>query len=63
MSDNRPEGGTNSRPLNDTIAQSAPGIPDDALAPGEELPEMPDDAEVERIAKKLGAPTESEPKR
>ena len=30
-------------------------IPDEALAPGEELPEQPSDEEVERIAKKLGA--------
>ena len=46
MSDRRPEGGTNSRPLNDTIAESGPGIPDEALARGQDLPQMPDDAEV-----------------
>ncbi len=34
-----------------------PRIPDDALAPGEELPEAPSDEEVERVAEKLGAPT------
>jgi hypothetical protein len=54
MTDQRPEGGTNSRPLNDTIAESGPGIPDEALAPGEELPDMPAEDEVERVAKKLG---------
>ena len=55
MADDRPEGGTNARPLNDTIAGTGPGIPDDALAPGQELPEPPPDEEVERIARKLGA--------
>jgi hypothetical protein len=54
MSDQRPEGGTNSRPLNDTIAESGPGIPDEALGPGEDLPKMPDEEEVERVARKLG---------
>ena len=38
-------------------AGTGPGIPDDALLPGEELPEAPSDEEVERIAKKLGSPT------
>lgn len=52
-------GGMNARPLNDTIAGTGPGIPDDALAPGEEaLPEPPSDEEVKRAAKKLGAPDE-----
>ena len=46
--------GPNDRPLNETIAGTGPGIPDDALAPGEELPEMPGDEEVEMTAAKLG---------
>ena len=37
------------------IAGTGPGIPDDALGPGEELPEPPSDAEVERAAEALGA--------
>ena len=49
--------GPNERPLNDTIAGTGPGIPDEALAPGEELPQPPSDEEVERIARKLGSPT------
>ena len=49
--------GPNDRPLNETIAGTGPGIPDEALAPGEELPEVPSDEEVERIAKRIGAPT------
>jgi hypothetical protein len=49
--------GPNDRPLNETIAGTGPGIPDEALAPGEELPEAPSDEEVERIAEKIGAPT------
>ena len=49
--------GPNEEPINETIAGTGPGIPDDALAPGEELPEAPSDEEVERIAEKLGSPT------
>ena len=48
--------GTNSRPLHDTIAGTGPGIPDDALAPGEHLLTPPSDEEVEAMARKLGAP-------
>ena len=49
--------GPNEEPINETIAGTGPGIADDALAPGEELPEAPSDEEVERMAEKLGAPT------
>ena len=49
--------GPNEEPVNETIAGPGPGIADDALAPGEELPEAPSDQEVERIAKKLNSPT------
>lgn len=49
------------RSIHETIAGTGPGIADDSLAPGEdELPEAPSDEEVERIAKKLGAPTVEE---
>jgi hypothetical protein len=48
--------GPNDRPLNETIAGTGPGIPDDALAPGEELPEPPTDDQVAKIAEKLRAP-------
>jgi hypothetical protein len=48
--------GPNEEAINDTIAGTGPGIPDDALAPGEELPEAPSDEEVERVAEKLHAP-------
>ena len=47
--------GPNERAVNETIAGTAPGIPDDALAPGAELPEPPSDEEVARTAEKLGA--------
>ena len=51
--------GPNDRPLNETIAGTGPGIPDDSLAPGEEeLPEPPSDEEVEKAAEALGAPLE-----
>ena len=49
--------GRNGEPLNDTIAGTGPGIADDALIPGEDLPEAPSDEEVETIAEKLGSPT------
>jgi hypothetical protein len=53
--------GPNESPINETIAGIGPGIPDDALAPGEELPQPPSDEEVERAARALGArPTEKE---
>jgi len=49
--------GPNAEPLNETIAGTAPGIPDDGLAPGEKaIPLPPTDEEVEQAAQKLGAP-------
>lgn len=49
--------GPNDRPVNETIAGTGPGIPDEALAPGEkELPQPPTDELVERVAEALGAP-------
>ena len=48
--------GPNEEPINETIAGTGPGIPDDALAPGEEeLPERPSDEEVDPAAKALDA--------
>jgi hypothetical protein len=49
--------GPNEEAINATIAGTGPGIPDDALAPGEELPEPPTDEEVERAAEALHSPT------
>jgi hypothetical protein len=50
--------GPNEEPINETIAGTGPGIPDDALAPGEsELPKAPSDEEVEKMAQKLGSPS------
>jgi hypothetical protein len=48
--------GVNERAINENIAGTGPGIPDDALAPGEELLPPPTDEEVARVARKLGAP-------
>ncbi|NUT01570.1 MAG: hypothetical protein HOP96_11405 [Sphingomonas sp.] len=42
-------------PLNDSIAETSPGIPDEALGPGKELPEPPSDEEERKIREKLGA--------
>ena len=47
--------GPDEEPVNETIAGTGPGIPDDALAPGEELPEPPSDKEVEQAAQQLDA--------
>jgi len=52
--------GPNEEAVNETIAGTGPGIADDALAPGEELPEAPSDEEVERMARKLGSPAAEE---
>lgn len=49
--------GPNAEPLDENIAGTAEGIPDDSLAPGEEeLPRPPTDEEVEKAAEALGAP-------
>ncbi len=48
--------GPNEAAINETIAGTGPGIPDEALTPGQELPPAPSDEEVARIARKLGAP-------
>jgi hypothetical protein len=43
--------------LNENIAGTAPGIPDDSLAPGEkQLPDPPTDEQVEQAEEALGAP-------
>jgi hypothetical protein len=53
--------GTNDRPVDETIAGTGPGIPDDSLAPGEdELPQPPSEDDVERMREKLGAPQAEE---
>ena len=59
MADDREKisSGPNEEPINETIAGTGPGIPDEALAPGEQLFRGPSDEEVERIARKLKAPT------
>jgi hypothetical protein len=48
--------GPNERAINESIAGTGPGIPDDAQLPGHEQPEAPTDEEVRRVAQKLGAP-------
>jgi hypothetical protein len=56
MDDTKISNGPNERARDETIAGTGPGIADDALAPGEAMPVAPSDEEIERIAKKLGAP-------
>ena len=48
--------GPNDRPLNESIAGTGPGIPDEALAPGEQLPTPPSDEQIEKAAEALRAP-------
>jgi hypothetical protein len=50
--------GPNAEPSDETIAGTGPGIPDDALAPGEEeLPNPPTHEDLEEVAETLGSPT------
>ena len=48
--------GPNERPVNETIAGTGPGIPDEARTPGEDPPEPPSEEQVRRAAESLGAP-------
>ena len=48
--------GPNERAVNETIAGTGPGIPDDAHSPGEETPQPPTNEDVERAREQLGAP-------
>jgi hypothetical protein len=48
--------GPNEEAINETIAGTGPGIPDDAQAAGEQAFRPPSDEEVAKIAEKLGAP-------
>lgn len=54
MSDAKISTGPNARPKNEPIAGTAPGIPDEALAPGEELPTPPTDEQVAAAKRALG---------
>lgn len=51
---NKISNGPNERAVNENIGGTAPGIPDDALAPGQDLPEPPSDEEIRRVEEKLG---------
>ena len=48
--------GLNDRAIDENIAGTAPGIPDDALGPGEELPRQPTAEEERLIRERLGVP-------
>lgn len=48
--------GPNARPINAPIAGTAPGIPNEALVPGKDMPKPPSAEQEERIREKLGAP-------
>ena len=46
--------GPNERAINESLAGTGPGIPDEARGPGEEIPEPPTEEDVERAKKSLG---------
>ncbi|WP_374468767.1 hypothetical protein [Phenylobacterium sp.] len=50
-------GGANSRPLDDTVAETGPGVPDDSVGPEQrpiaEQLELAESAEAEAMARKL----------
>ena len=46
--------GPNARPINEPRAGTAPGIPNEALVPGKEMPKPPTAGQEERIREKLG---------
>ena len=46
--------GPNAEPLNENVAGTARGIPDDALIGAEELPEPPTDEQVKQAKEALG---------
>ena len=50
--------GPNERPVNESIAGTAPGLPDEARSPGKEAPVPPGKKEEARIREKLGVPKE-----
>jgi hypothetical protein len=50
--------GPNDRPLNEGIAGTGPGIPDEALSPGKELPQPPTEEQEKRIRERLGVEEE-----
>ena len=50
--------GPNESPINETIAGTGPGIPDEALLPGQHAPAPPSEDEEKRIRESLGAPAE-----
>ena len=52
--------GPNERAIDENIAGTAPGIPDDALAPGEDLPQPPSAEEERRIRERLGVHEEED---
>ena len=56
MADDREKisNGPNAEPLNENVAGTSRGIPDDALLEGEELPDPPTDELVQRAKEALG---------
>jgi hypothetical protein len=53
--------GPNDRPLNETIAGTGPGIPDEAPSPDGQLFQPPSEEEEAQIRERLHAPAESTP--
>ena len=60
MPEEKISNGPNEAAVGETIAGTGPGIPDEALGDGQQLPEPPSDEEVADIAKQLNAPLPGE---
>jgi len=50
--------GPNDRPINESIAGTGPGIPDEALFPGEDMPRPRSADQERRIREKFGVTEE-----
>ena len=63
----QPGGATNDRPLDATLAETGPGLPDEAIGPGQsgipEQNELADAEGVERMEQKLRAEAEARSRR
>lgn len=60
MGDDRKEisSGPNGRPINESIAGTAAGMPDEAISPGEQLPEPPNGEQMKDARQALGVECE-----
>lgn len=57
MTQETPSGGTNARPLDETLAETGPGLPDEAIGPEQrslaDQTELAEDAAAQAMERKL----------